>query len=39
MNVSTRGGARGRLAWPPTSWMTGEAGAGLRRGWTAWAER
>jgi hypothetical protein len=38
-DVSPRGGALGHWAWPPTSWLTGEVGAGLRRGRTAWAER
>jgi hypothetical protein len=37
-DVSPRGGARGRLAWPPASWMTDTMGAGLRRGRAAWAE-
>jgi hypothetical protein len=38
-DVSPRGGARGRLVWPPTSYMTGTAGASLRRGRAAWEER
>jgi hypothetical protein len=37
MGVSPRGGARRGLAWSPTSWMAGNAGAGLRRRLAAWA--
>jgi hypothetical protein len=37
--VSPRGGARGGQAWLPSDWTTGTAGAGLRRGRAALAER
>jgi hypothetical protein len=36
--VSPRGGARGGLERSSTSWMAGNAGAGLRRQLAAWAE-
>jgi hypothetical protein len=38
-DVSPRGGALGRWAWSPASWLTGEVGAGLWQGRTARAER